>query len=481
MPSSACRKRSGDLNEPAAIQTDPSATDQAAPRSGILGHPPGLWVLAGTEFWDRVSFYGMQALLVLYMAEQLLQPGRAKNIDGFEGYRGALEYVVGPLAPDALAAQTFGIYIALVSLFGAFGGLAGDLWITRSKAVIIGGLSMTMGHFALAFDRTFLVALLLLVIGAGLLRGNMQAQIKALYPEGDRREGDAFQMYFLILNIGAFVAPLATGALAAFAGWHVAFGFAGVGMAFGLMIYSAGMRHLPSQAIPARRDRSSARAPLTRAERRKVIALLLFFPMITAFWVAQSQVWNVYNLWVRDHVDLNVGSFTIPVPWLQSLDGLAPAVLIPVMLAVWRWQAKRSREPDLVAKLAIGCFIFAGGMVLLASGSLFASPDGVPLWLPVCFHVISNLGYVFIAPVSTALYSTEAPGSLRGTMLGLSTLTTFFAGLISGRLGGLYVSLPASSFWMVNAAIVGVAGAVLAIFGSRIARLFDTDNLVIDS
>ena len=463
---------------PAEILADPSANDQVSPRSGCLGQPRGLWVLAGTEFWDRVSFYGMQALLVLYMAEQLLQPGRAENIVGFQSYRGALEHVVGPLAPDALAAQTFGIYIAMVSLFGAFGGLAGDLWITRSKAVIIGGLLMTMGHFALAFDSTFLVALLLLVIGAGLLRGNMQAQIKALYPEGDRREGDAFQIYFLILNIGAFVAPLATGALAAFVGWHIAFGFAGVGMAFGLIIYSAGTSHLPRQTIPARRGRSVARAPLTRAERRKVNALLLFFPMITAFWVAQSQVWNVYNLWVRDHVDLNVGSFAIPVPWLQSLDGLAPAGLIPVMLGVWRWQAKRSQEPGLVAKLAIGCFIFAGGMVLLASGSLFAGPNGVPLWLPVCFHVISNLGYVFIAPVSTALYSTEAPGSLRGTILGLSTLTTFFAGLISGRLGGLYVSLPASSFWLVNAAIVGVAGAVLAIFGSRIARLFHTDNSI---
>jgi POT family proton-dependent oligopeptide transporter len=442
----------------------------------LFGQPRGLWVLAGTEFWDRVSFYGMQALLVLYMAEQLLQSERINHIAGFTGYRAVVEQVTGPLVPEALAAQTFGIYVALVSLFGAVGGVAGDRWIKRSQAVIAGGLLMTLGHFALAFDRTFLIALLLLVVGAGLLRGNMQAQIKSLYPESDRREGDAFQIYFLILNIGAFVAPLATGALAAFAGWHIAFGFAGFGMAFGVLIYVIGMRHLPKQMMPERRSRQNApRAPLTRRERRQVAGLLLFFPMITAFWVAQSQVWNVYNLWVRDHVNLRVGQFTVPVPWLQSLDGLAPAVLIPTMLVIWRWQAKRGREPGLVAKLAIGCFIFAGAVMLLASGQTFASTAGVPLWLPVCFHIVSNLGYVFIAPVSNALYSVEAPESLRGTMLGLSTLTIFFAGLISGWLGGFYVTLPASSFWMMNAAIVGGAGVVLAIFGPRIARLFPAE------
>ncbi|WP_095011521.1 peptide MFS transporter [Tsuneonella mangrovi] len=453
-----------------------SSSDHSAPPSkgnDIVGHPRGLWVLAGTELWDRVSFYGMQALLVLYMAGQLLVPGRVEHIAGFGAYRAVVEQVTGPLVPEALAAQTFGIYVAMVSLFAAFGGFVGDRWIKRSHAVIGGGLLMTMGHFALAFDRTFLVALVLLVVGAGLLRGNMMAQIKALYPEGDRREGDAFQIYYLILNFGGFVAPIITGTLAAFVGWHIAFGFAGFGMLLGLVIYLVGMRHLPRQVMPPKRKRNdSPRVPLTRGEKRRVVGLLLFWPMITAFWVTQSQIWNVYNLWVRDHVDLQVGSFTVPVPWLQSLDGLAPAVLIPTMLAVWRWQAKRGHEPGLVGKLSIGCFIFAAAVMLLASGHMFAGSGGVPLWLPVCFHIVANLGYVYIAPASTALFSAEAPPSLRGTMIGLSSLTTFFAGFISGWLGGLYVTLSPAMFWTIHAAIVGGAGLVILIIGPLASRLF---------
>jgi proton-dependent oligopeptide transporter, POT family len=453
---------------PSAVHAAPAAS------TDLLGHPRGLWVLGGTELWERVSFYGMQALLVLYMAGQLLVPGRVEHVAGFAAYRHALEAVTGPLATDALAAQTFGIYIALVSLCSMVGGVVGDRWVSRRRAVVAGGALMTLGHFALAFDRTFLLALLLLILGAGLLRGNMQAQVKALYPSGDRREADAFQIYFLILNIGAFVAPIVTGALAAFVGWHVAFGFAGFGMALGLVIYLLGQRHLPPE--PPRRARAVPAAPLTRGERRQVLGLFLFWPMVTAFWVAQSQIWNVYNLWVRDHVDLTLGGFTMPVPWLQALDGLAPAALIPAVLALWRWQAGRGREPGLVVKLATGCFIFAGAVGLLAGAQVVSGGGRVPLWLPVCFHLLSNLGYVFVAPVATALYSAEAPVSLRGTMIGVSALAQTAAGFISGALGGLYVTLAPGAFWLIHAAIVGGAGVVILLLGPFAARLFATGD-----
>ena len=197
--------------------------------SDLFGHPRGLWVLAGTELWERISFHGMQALLTLYMAGVLLLPGRAENIVGFADYRAAVESVTGPLSTQALAAQTFGLYIGLVSFTPIFGGLIGDRWLGRRNSIALGALLMTAGHFCMSFDASFLLALLLLILGAGFLRGNVSAQLRSLYPDGDRRAADAFQVYYLAINMGAFIAPLLTGGIQQGYGWHPAFATAGLG------------------------------------------------------------------------------------------------------------------------------------------------------------------------------------------------------------------------------------------------------------
>ena len=185
-----------------------------APRRSLRSHPAGLWVLAGTEFWDRVSFHGMQALLVLYMVGTLLLPGHVEHVAGFASFRAGVEAITGPLSVTALAAQLFGLYVGLIYFTPVVGGWIGDRVTGRRIAVSSGALLMTAGHVGLAFDKTFLLALLLLIAGAGLLRGNLAAQVKALYADGDPREADAFQLYYVGINVGAFVAPLVTGALA---------------------------------------------------------------------------------------------------------------------------------------------------------------------------------------------------------------------------------------------------------------------------
>lgn len=445
----------------------------APPTTGdLFGHPRGLWVLAGTELWDRISFHGMQAMLVLYMAGELLLPGRVEHVVGFAGFRGAIEALTGPLSVQALAAQTFGLYVGLIYFTPVFGGLIGDRLTGRRVAISLGALLMTAGHFALAFDASFLLALLLLILGAGLLRGNLSAQIKSLYADGDRREADAFQVYFFAVAFGAFIAPVVTSALAAVYGWHVGFAFAGVGMLVGLAVYLLGQRHLP----PDRRRAADVRAPLTATQRRGIVGLLAIWPLNLLYWIAQSQVWNVYNLWVRDAVDLRVGSFTVPVPWMQALDGLAPAAFVPLVVWLWRRQAARGVEPDLFGKLARGCLVFAGGVALLALAPLVADSTGrAPLWLPVLFHLVTNWGAVFFAPVVLTLFAVEAPVSLRGTMIGVNTLSVFAASIISGRLGVLYEVLPAPQFWLLHAAIVGTAGIAYLIFARPLRRLFAGD------
>ena len=433
----------------------------------FLGHPRGLWVLAGTELWDRISFHGMQAILTLYLAKDLLLPGRIDHVVAFGPFRHAIEALTGPLTVEALATQTFGIYIAMVYATPLVGGWIGDRFLSRRLTVTLGALLMTLGHFSLAFDQSFLFGMLFLAIGAGLLRGNLSPQVKALYPAGDRRQGDAFQLYSLSVSFGAFVAPLVTGTLAAFYGWHVGFAFAGFGMLIGLVIYLVGQRYLSDEPRIARSDRKR----LSPAERVRVGWLLSLWPLFVCFWVAQSQVWNTYNLWVSDHIDLNVGGFRVPVPWLQSLDGLMPAAAVPLMLAFWRRQARSGSEPAMLVKMGIGCLIFGASVLILVLASYLAGGSGrAPILLPIGFHIFSNIGWIYFSPVVSALLMTRAPEQTRGTFYGISALSVTAGSLISGRLGGLYEKLPASEFWLIHAAIVGAAGAVFLLIAGPLGR-----------
>jgi POT family proton-dependent oligopeptide transporter len=228
--------------EVVTVQSSPSKMPADDGHATLFGHPRGLWVLAGTELWDRISFHGMQALLVLYMVSELLLPGHVEHIAGFAAFRQVVESVTGPLSVQALATQIFGIYVGLVYFTPVFGGLIGDKVMGRTAAVTIGALLMTAGHFCLAFDEAFLPALLLLILGAGLLRGNLSPQMGELYGRDDHRRDMAFQIYAAAINLGAFIAPVATGALGQVFGWHAAFAFAGFGMLAGLLIYLFGGR-----------------------------------------------------------------------------------------------------------------------------------------------------------------------------------------------------------------------------------------------
>ncbi|THD61189.1 peptide MFS transporter [Phenylobacterium sp.] len=437
----------------------------------IFGHPRGLVVLAGTELWDRISFHGMQALLVLYMVGQLFLPGHIERIVGFADFRAAIEEVTGPLSVQALASQVFGLYAGLVYLTPVIGGWLGDRWFGRKAMVTLGALLMTAGHFCMAFDQSFLLAMLFLILGAGALRGNLIPQVGELYRRDDDRRDVAFQLYYSMINLGAFIAPVFTGALAQAYSWHFGFGFAGVGMLVGLTVYLAGQ----SWVIPVdpRRVERLAKAPLTAEDRHRVIALLGLLPVAMLFWIAQSQVWNTYNLWVRDHIQLGIGSFTVPVPWLQALDGLAPFICLPPMLAFWRWQAARGQEPGEFLKAAIGCFIFAAGTMLLAVAGFAADAAGRSslLWA-VAFHLTSNLGWLYFTPTMVAIFTRSAPAQVSATLVGVNMLATFFGSLICGRIGGLYESLTPFRFWSLHAAIVAAGGVIFLTIGWRFAGAY---------
>ncbi|MFL5298142.1 MAG: peptide MFS transporter [Phenylobacterium sp.] len=445
----------------------------ATPRE-FFGHPRGLVVLAGTELWDRISFHGMQALLTLYMARELLLPGHVERIVGFPAFRRVIEGVFGHLTTQGLATQIFGLYVGLVYFTPMLGGLLGDRVLGRRRTVALGALLMTGGHFCMAFDQSFLLAMLLLILGAGCLRGNLQPQVGELYGPKDRRRAVGFQLYASMINLGAFIAPILTGGLGQAFGWHVAFGFAGAGMLLGLLIYLAGQRELPPDIL---RGPSAPTAPLTPAEWRRVWLLLGLVPLAACFWIAQSQVWNTYNLWVADHIELQVASFSVPVPWLQALDGLSPFICLPPMLMFWRRQAARGREPGELIKAGIGCLIFGASTLWLAGAPLLVDAHGrTPLLWAVAFHLASNLGWLYFTPTMTALFSRVAPARIVATLMGVNVASAFLGSTISGRMGSLYETLTASQFWMLHAAVVTGGGLVLLLIGAFFADAFATDD-----
>jgi len=238
----------------------------------LLGHPKGLFYLAATEAWERFSYYGMTALVVLYMVNQLLLPGHVQHIFGFSGFKAAVESVVGPLSTQALASQIFGLYSGFVYFTPLLGGMIADRWIGQRNAVVIGALSMSAGHIAMGLDQSFLLALLLLVIGSGFLKGNISAQVGALYPsEDEARQTRGFVIFSTAINVGAVVGPLFCGLIAQVYGWHYGFGIAAIFMLFGLATYLYGYRYLPAR-VERRKYEGATR--LAATERRIVVALI---------------------------------------------------------------------------------------------------------------------------------------------------------------------------------------------------------------
>ncbi len=237
----------------------------------FLGHPRGLAYIAFTEAWERFSFYGMQALLMLYMTGHLLNPGVVEGVAGFAAFRAGIEAVFGELSQQALASQIFGLYVGFVYLTPILGGLVGDRLIGRTAAVISGALTMAAGHFLMAIEAAFLPALAALVVGSGLLKGNLAAQVGNLYGKDDRRRDAAYTVYVTAINIGLFAAPLVCGTLGELFGWHYGFGAAGVGMLISIVIYLSGLRYLPSETV----RRAADRPRLVRGDGRVLYAILV--------------------------------------------------------------------------------------------------------------------------------------------------------------------------------------------------------------
>lgn len=438
------------------------------PEQTLFGHPKGLFYLAFTELWERFSYYGMTALVVLYMVNQLLLPGHAEHIVGFAELRATIESLTGPLSTKALASQIFGLYSGLVYFTPLVGGLIADRWIGQRNAVVIGALLMAAGHLAMTFDQSFLLALALLVTGSGFLKGNITSQVGAVYPPGDEeRSARGFVIYSTGINVGAVLGPLTCGLLAQVYGWHVGFGAAALLMLVALGVYLTGYRQLPAKI-----ERTKAQHDQLTAADWRIIGALAAVIVITIFpSLAYFQHFNALPVWIQDHVALDAGGMRIPVPWFQSIDSFTSILAAAPLLWLWRRQAARGDAPGNLAKIAIGSWITAASSLILVVAIAFSGGNPVqPVW-PFLYCVGLGVAFIHYWPAVLALVSRCAPPRLVGTMMGLVFVSLFFTSLLMGWLGAQYERLDPLLFWAVHAAIGAAGGVLVLFFGRRLERM----------
>jgi len=435
----------------------------SAPEPDLFGHPRGLSILFATELWERFSYFGNSALIVLYMVQYLLQPERIAGVIGFGAVRAALEFLFGPLDLQPLASQLFGFYTGLAYSAPVVGGLIADRLLGNRRTIVIGGVLMAAGHFMMAFEALFLLALVLLILGVGAFKPNISTQVGELYAPGDPRRSRAYAIFYVGINIGAFLAPLGCGTLAIAYGWHTGFAAAGVGMLLSLALYLHGWRSLPDHR-PMRT--AIAGLPLTRAERRTVLALALICLVVSLFWAAYDQQGNTIVLWAEEltarTIDLGVWRGDIPTTWFLALNPLMIFVFTPLLVRRWAAQAARGSEALPVAKMAFGCACVALANVVMAGAAAGLSPgEKAAAWWLIGYFALATLGELFLAPVGLALVSIAAPARLRARMMGLWFATTLPGDILAGWLGGFWSTTDKSRFFLMIAGVAALAGAAL--------------------
>jgi POT family proton-dependent oligopeptide transporter len=432
--------------------------------TSFIGHPPGVGWLSAAEFWERFAYYGMQALLVLYLSHYLFQPGTIDHVWGIGWFSHALESIYGPLDYAALASAVVGFYTATVYLTPILGGYIADRLIGRTATVAIGAGMMAAGYFLLCIEHTFLIGIFALLFGVGCFKGNIAAQVGDLYTIDDARRADGFQIYFLGIQMAVIIAPLITGTLGEKVGWNWGFASAGVGILIGLIIYLFGRSAYPPEKLQKKGEvETVVRPPLTAKDWGVVAILVALLPVLALALVSNQQIFNAYLIWAEKNYDLALFGGTMPTSWMFSIDAVVSTFLMIGVIAFWRWYGRHWPEPAEITKIVIGTAISATAPLVLALYSQIVVQTGhpVPLWWSVAFHVLNDTGFSMVLPVGLALYSRAAPKGLGGIMIAVYYIHLFIGNNLVGYLGGFLDKMSGAQFWLMHASIMGVATVLL--------------------
>jgi POT family proton-dependent oligopeptide transporter len=335
----------------------------------------------------------------------------------------------------------------------------------QRRTVIIGAVLMAIGHFMMAVEQLFLFALLALILGNGCFKPNISTQVGGLYAPGDPRRDRAYSIFYVGINVGAFLAPLICGTLGEKVGWHYGFAAAGVGMCIGLAIYLNALPLLPQDELHKARAANVVAKPLDRDQWRAIIALLVLFVPNTLFWGTYEQMGNTIVLWADANTDrtLNLFGFAsqIPTTWFLAVNPFLIFAFTPFIVALWTRQAARGTEPSTITKMAVGCFGITVANLIMFAAALHADGDKASvLWLAGYFVVIT-LGELYLSPVGLSLVTKVAPARILSMMMGVWLATSFTGGFLAGYLGSFWSRMEKPQFFLMIAAIAALAGVVI--------------------
>lgn len=421
-------------------------------------HPKGLYFLFTIEMWERFSYYGMRALLVLYMVKFLLF---------------STEH----------AGSVYGTYTGLVYLTPLIGGYIADRYMGQKSCILIGAVLMMLGHFAMAVSNLtfFYMALGLLILGNGFFKPNISTIVGQLYDENDPRRDGGFTIFYMGINLGAFLSPLICGTLGEKVGFHYGFASAGVGMLIGLLIFlwgqnkyikDIGNKPLCKEIIINDNHKTACDVPLTKDEKQKIAVIFIMMFFCIFFWASFEQAGSSMTLFADRSTNRFIPflNWEFPVSYFQSVNPLLIILLAPIFSKLWIDLADINKNPSMPVKFSIGLLLVAFGFVLMVIASAFAETGKVSyLWL-MGVYLFHTLGELCISPVGLSMVTKLAPVKFASLLMGTWFLSSFFANFVAGYFAGCYDSLKTTEFFMIPAVITGISSVVLFLLAKPIIK-----------
>ncbi|WP_282053509.1 peptide MFS transporter [Maribacter luteus] len=399
--------------------------DKPAHQKELFGHPVGLYVLFFTEMWERFSYYGMRAILVLYLVTQTTDknPG------------------LGWTNGEALA--LYGWYTMLVYVASIPGGIIADRLLGQKKAVIVGAILLVIGHSVLAIEQmwAFYTGLGFIIAGVGMLKPNISTMVGGLYKPGDIRRDKGFTIFYIGINVGAFLSSLIVGYVGEVYGWHYGFGLAGICMLFGLIQFVYGQKYLKGVGgylgkSENAEDREALKRPLSKIEKDRVIVLILSFFMVIVFFGAFEQAGGLMNIYAKDYTNRMLLGWEVPASWFQSLNAFFIITLGTIVAGYWAKRKLKGKEASSLFKMIIGLMIMGTGFLFMtaATAEYQSSGSSAMYWL-VLAYLFHTVGELSLSPVSLSFVTKLAPAKYASLMMGLYFATTGFGNKLAGLLG----------------------------------------------
>ena len=427
----------------------------------LFGHPVGLFVLFFTEMWERFSYYGMRAILTLYLVEKTdaINPGLGWT--------------------DVEALSLYGWYTMMVYVMSIPGGIIADKFLGQKKSVYIGGVMLLIGHSVLAIEQTgaFYTGLIFIVLGVGMLKPNISTMVGGLYKKGDLRRDKGFTLFYIGINVGAFLSSIIVGYVGEVHGWHYGFGLAGFGMLLGLIQYGVGQKHLKHVGnflgtSENKEEQEALKKPLTKIEKDRVTVLLISFIIVILFWGAFEQAGGLMNIYTRTKTDRMLLGMEVPATWFQSLNAFFIVIFGTLVAGFWAKRKLKGKEASSLFKMILGLIIMGSGFFFMtAAVAEFNSSGSSAMYWLVLAYLFHTIGELCLSPVALSFITKLSPLKYGSIMMGVYFAMTGFGSKLAGLLGEWSSSLGEYTIFTGIAVFTIVIGALVLLLLKKLKAL----------